>query len=105
MSIADKTLADVMESLIGAFFLAANDLAASLHFMNWAGIMVPANLIMGPVIAALKRRSTLSDLPAGHLFGAEQVDGAALKRRSTLFSHCLHGLISLVPIRSATPGP
>ena len=43
MSIADKTLADVMESLIGAFFLAANDLAASLHFMNWAGIMVPAN--------------------------------------------------------------
>ena len=43
VSIADKTLADVMESLIGAFFLAANDLAASLHFMNWAGIMVPAN--------------------------------------------------------------
>jgi endoribonuclease Dicer len=39
-SIADKTLADVMEALIGAFFLAGGGLAAALHFMRWAGIMV-----------------------------------------------------------------
>ena len=38
--IADKTMADIMESLIGAYYKTRNSLEDALAFMSWAGIMV-----------------------------------------------------------------
>ena len=38
--IGDKTMADVMESLIGAYYKTRNSLEDALKFMSWAGIMV-----------------------------------------------------------------
>lgn len=35
--LGDKVLADVMESLIGAFYMTNGELDAALAFMNWAG--------------------------------------------------------------------
>ena len=66
-SIPDKSVADCMESLIGAY-LTCGGMAAALKFMHWLGIKLPRQPDDREGVPIAKKLKMLNDLPMAETF-------------------------------------